>query len=1333
MFGSVSAGPALVLSLLVLPFLPNLSAQSCSLTNLSPLNLTFGVSGGPGSVTVQAGGSRCSWNATLTGADTSWVSMQPPTSGSVGNNQITVAFTVAPNSAPVPRSLALNITIAGGSSVVFGIAQASPATPPLNLSCTNPNGPTMVGTYYSNTCTVSGGTPPYVGNMNGSLPPGLTAAYGGASITISGTPSAPISAYSYRIYFVDSTNILAQTVAQFYTGSIAAVGLNCLLDTGNQGLNQTFNPTGGTGSFYFTPSVSGCTWTASSNANWMTIQAPASGTTAAGVQTSVAFSVSPNTGTTTRNATLTVSVSSGASATFGVYQTAGSRTTLTINCSTSAGPSQVGVAYSATCTGSGGTPPYRGQINGGSLPNNLTAASVAGGLTISGIPVQTGPYQYVAMITDSDPSLPQIASQTFSGTVLAPTCQLDPGSQGLTKIFASAGGSGSAFAVPSSSGCSWNITVSDPSWVTLQGPTSGTTTALLPIPISFTVAANSSNSSRSTVLQFALSSGSALSFTIQQQGFIAPLSMSCTMTTGPVQVGVSYSATCSASGGTPPYAFSISNNPLPPGISQMTSSNSITIAGTPISVENYRYIVSVVDTEVVPQSASQIFSGSIVEGAVQCALQGGSLTPSQPFSNAGGAGLAFANPSSSGCSWTVSVAVPSWVTLQSPTSGTTTAQTPITVSYTVAANPGQANRSNTITFTLSSGVALSFSIQQQGPTLPLSLACSTAVGPITVGVPYAATCTASGGLLPYSFVVSNNPLPPGLQQATTPSSIAIEGTPTVPENYKYIVSVVDSEPTPQSASQTFAGTITASAPTCALDPGSQNSVRSLDPGGFSASLFAIPNASGCSWTASLSDFSWITFQGATSGTTTAGVPLFVAVAGAANVGTTSHSTTLTFSLSSGASLSFVLRQATQGLQCGAKSIGFFGPTNDPQGGVGLILLDFVGSGCQWSINSNANWFSLAGTASGIVSSPSASVGYTLQPNPTTNTRHADLALLINGSVAQTASVDQNSAVCSFSAQPQQVHLPAAGGPINITVIASPPSCVPVLTYQDTWLGNSASNGNVVSLFAPPNTGPARTATLNFGTAEPQSTGLNVTISQAAGTPGLAITCAQTPSQPAVQQQYTVDCAAAGGVLPYHWSANGTPPQGVQGDPSADSTSYSLSGSPKVVGSFNFSVQVTDSNLPNTSSVSSQPFAGTIGPATLAIDFSQFYRQQLQQSVPFLGTFLPVGGTSPFQWAIGSGALPGGLSLSTDASGGARITGTPAIAGDYTFTLQLTRCVARLRWDGPFRACALLRSGHRTGQHSPLLLGDLHCLGRHSALSLECHAFRFPAVRLEFGH
>ena len=142
--------------------------------------------------------------------------------------------------------------------------------------------------------------------------------------------------------------------------------------------------------------------------------------------------------------------------------------TLTLNCTPTTGPTQVGVAYSATCTASGGTAPYGWAISVGLLPAGLTLSGTTGtSISVSGTPSVGGPYAYAIKVTDSTTPTAQTASQSYSGTV-APA--------------------------------------------------------------------------------------------------VTTLTLNCTPTTGPTQVGVAYSATCTASGGTAPYNWSVNGGLLPAGL-----------------------------------------------------------------------------------------------------------------------------------------------------------------------------------------------------------------------------------------------------------------------------------------------------------------------------------------------------------------------------------------------------------------------------------------------------------------------------------------------------------------------------------------------------------------------------------------------------------------------------------------------------------------------------------------------------------------------------------------------------------------------------------------------
>jgi len=94
---------------------------------------------------------------------------------------------------------------------------------------------------------------------------------------------------------------------------------------------------------------------------------------------------------------------------------------LAVGCTPTTGPTQVGTAYSATCTASGGTAPYAWTIlpNGtGSLPLGLGFAANGATATISGTPTKAGNYNYRVEVTDSTTPTHQTAQQTYGGDIV---------------------------------------------------------------------------------------------------------------------------------------------------------------------------------------------------------------------------------------------------------------------------------------------------------------------------------------------------------------------------------------------------------------------------------------------------------------------------------------------------------------------------------------------------------------------------------------------------------------------------------------------------------------------------------------------------------------------------------------------------------------------------------------------------------------------------------------------------------------------------------------------------------------------------------------------------
>jgi hypothetical protein len=106
----------------------------------------------------------------------------------------------------------------------------------------------------------------------------------------------------------------------------------------------------------------------------------------------------------------------------------------------------------------------------------------------------------------------------------------------------------------------------------------------------------------------------------------------------------------------------------------------------------------------------------------------------------------------------------------------------------------------------------------------------------------------------------------------------------------------------------------------------------------------------------------------------------------------------------------------------------------------------------------------------------------------------------------------------------------------------------------------------------------------------------------------------------------------------------------------------ISGTPTTAGTSSFTVEVTDAN----SNTATHAFSNvTIAPAALAITTTSL--QGGNVNTPYSQTISATGGTTPYTFAISSGTLPTGLTLSSSGV----ISGTPTSTGTFTFTVSVT--------------------------------------------------------------
>jgi hypothetical protein len=224
-------------------------------------------------------------------------------------------------------------------------------------------------------------------------------------------------------------------------------------------------------------------------------------------------------------------------------------------------------------TASGGTPAYTWSVSDGSLPPGLSLNSSTG--AISGTPTAAGTYSFTVKVTDN---AGVTATKALSILINA--------APAITTVSLPAGDVGVAYSrtLTASSGTSpytWSIlSGSLPTGLSLNSSTG----AVYGIP---TVAGTYSFTVKVTD-NAGVTATKALSILINA----APAITTVSLPAG--DVGVAYSQTLTASGGTSPYTWLILSGSLPTGLS-LNSSNG-TISGTPTKAGTYSFTVKLTDT-----------------------------------------------------------------------------------------------------------------------------------------------------------------------------------------------------------------------------------------------------------------------------------------------------------------------------------------------------------------------------------------------------------------------------------------------------------------------------------------------------------------------------------------------------------------------------------------------------------------------------------------------------------------------------------------------------------------------------------------------------------------
>jgi hypothetical protein len=251
--------------------------------------------------------------------------------------------------------------------------------------------------------------------------------------------------------------------------------------------------------------------------------------------------------------------------------------TLTLSPTTLPNP-VAGVKYTQTLTASGGTAPYTFTVSSGSLPAGLALTTANGTTTISGTPTAAGPFSFTVQTTDSA-SPANTGSQKYVGAVvigITPTTLPNPGvGVKYTQTLTASGGTGSYTFTVSSGSLPAGLTLT-----TANGTTTISGTPTTGGPFNFTVQVTDSATPANIGSQ-------------KYTGSVIEIAIAPTTLTA-ATVGVNYSQTLTASGGTAPYTFAVSTgSTLPAGLKLSTAG---VLSGKPTAAGTFTFSVTAKDS-----------------------------------------------------------------------------------------------------------------------------------------------------------------------------------------------------------------------------------------------------------------------------------------------------------------------------------------------------------------------------------------------------------------------------------------------------------------------------------------------------------------------------------------------------------------------------------------------------------------------------------------------------------------------------------------------------------------------------------------------------------------